>query len=152
MTTIKNVPPEFNPASWPDWFSLVYQIVTAHDYAIVGISLMVILFTEVGKRYVRNRFKRYRQSAAFINIDAMVIAAITGTAFAYPLWPMTAKPPWFIIGAGTGVVLILLHAFGTVFIRWKWPGLAAMMSGNRRQRSASENPGRRSSDGSRASK
>lgn len=106
----------------------IIKLLTADEWtALILIGLVVYSGTEIAKRVHRKLTKRYG------NFDVWFFALALGFVSSWVLWPDNSSMPWYVLGIITGPALSWLHTHAIKIIAWKWPGLAAALTGNRRK-------------------
>lgn len=111
------------------WIDLVYYSLEVEEWsAAIRIAAFVFVGTEFLKRLWR------RVSSSFNNPDVWFLSTGCGLVGGYALWPPIGynSIDWWIAGLIISGAVSFAHRWALIGIRWKFPALAAIISGERR--------------------
>ena len=95
--------------------------------AAIHLAGFVLAVTELLKRIWRRIGTRYYDK------DVWFISSAVGVVGAWFLWPPDSNVPFWIAGLiGSGLVSFA-HRYAIVLVEWKFPDLAAILTGDRRK-------------------
>ncbi len=109
--------------------------------SFLGICGTVLIMTEILKRnYVSNTNKitvkcRFCEEGVIRISRGKVIQTISfifGVITAYYLWEFKTRLPWYVVGILAAALMSECHTLTIATIRWKFPVLAAYLTGDRR--------------------
>jgi len=114
--------------SWLGSISNVIQsLLTMQEWvALVWVLLVIFAFTESFKRFIAIYMAKINRKQALY-----FCAFAAGIAASFLLWPDNKTIPWFIAGIVSGPLSNFLHWLVVSLIEWKYPKLAAIISGKK---------------------
>ncbi len=95
--------------------------------AAVLILGFIFVATEAVKRIWRLAVKSYKRA------DVWLIAIGIGIAGAWYIWPPSSTVPFWYAGSIIGGISSFMHKYFMILIRWRVPGLAFIITGERRR-------------------
>ena len=114
-----------------DWFSLAIDFLTTlltHKEWIALAWVLVVIYagTESFKRsYAVTLPKVKRKKLLYF------CAFLIGVLFSFLLWPKSGTLPWYVPAMFAGPLSNFLHWAVLSLIEWKFPKLAAILTGNK---------------------
>lgn len=114
--------------------TLIASVTPAELGAGARLALFVLVATELCKRIWRRVHLRFDYR------DVWYMSAVMGLVGAWFLWPPDSGTAWWIAGLIVSGAVSYAHKWALIFIRWKFPALAAIITGDRRK-SYQEPPG-----------
>ena len=115
----------------PSWYApiveFIQSLLTGQEWvALAWVLIVICASTESFKRIVIVYMaKKNRKQALYL------CAFIAGFATSFLLWPEQKTIPWFIAGVVSGPLSNFLHWAVISMIEWKYPRLAAIISGKK---------------------
>jgi len=112
-----------------EWQQIIYRSLNQPEWrGVLHVSLFVFSVTEFLKR-------AWRRIGLFYNYaDVWFLATFVGLLGSFYLWPPDSNIPWFIAGLIISGAVSFAHRFILIAIRWKFPELGAIITGDRRIR------------------
>lgn len=115
----------------PSWYApileFIQSLLTGQEWvALAWVLIVIFASTESFKRIVITYMaKKNRKQALYL------CAFIAGLVASFLLWPEQKTIPWFIAGIVSGPLSNFLHYIVIAGIQWKFPKLAAIISGKK---------------------
>jgi len=118
----------YTDTSWTtSFFTFLQSLLSVPEWiALAWILIVIFSFTESFKRMLTLYMSKKKRKAALY-----VCAGLTGFVFSFLLWPKINTIPWFVAGIISGPLSNFLHYVLIVAIKWKFPGLALILSGKK---------------------
>lgn len=108
-------------------FDLLTVLLTVQEWiALAWVLIVIFSFTESFKRMLTLYMTKKKRKVALY-----ICAGLTGFVFSFLLWPEINTIPWFVAGIISGPLSNFLHYVLIVAIKWKFPGLALILSGKK---------------------
>ena len=122
----------------PDWEIIAFNALSPDEWKhAIQIAGFVLMTTELFKRLWR------RMSGVIITFvyqDVWFVSAGMGLIGAYMLWPPTSDIHWTIAGLIVAGAVSMAHRWTLIGLRWKFPKLATLVTGDRRRADAGPGP------------
>jgi len=106
----------------------VAKLLTPAEWSgLIWLLAVVSSFTEIFKR----TFRAF--TAAWHNQPIYMASFVMSGIASFFLWPHVSTVPWWIVGIIGGPAANLLHRVTIGVLKWKYPELAAAITGDRRK-------------------